>query len=192
MKKLYLFCTSPVMFLTELPVIAILTLAIIFNNSADGLLKLYPLIITSIAVIIFIFVFFFRVILLSGEEIRMIGRFTSRESAVINKGKRLVLTLSKKNKLKIELFEDDGVLPELEFLKNDPTYKPASLNLFRERAIFGESAIYRVLSYFDVRDEDIDKIFSLATYECKTQATSITSELIDGSLCINIEFTETI
>jgi hypothetical protein len=53
-RKLYLFCTKPVMYLTELPMIILLAIAIAFNDTAGGLLKLYPLIITSIGVIVFI------------------------------------------------------------------------------------------------------------------------------------------
>ncbi len=192
MKKIYLCCTKPVMLLTELPVILLMILAIIFNSSAGGLLKLYPLIITCGAIIVFIFIFFFRVISLSNEEIRMIGRFTSRESAIINKGKRLTLTLCKKNQLKLELFEDDGVLPELSFLKNDPDYKPQGLNLFRERAIFGRSALHRVLRYFEIGDSDIDAIFSRDTYKCENAVLRLESKATEGTLCVCIEFTETI
>ena len=180
------------MYLTELPLIILLAFAIAFNNSAGGFLKLYPLIITSICIIIFIFIFFFRVIALSGEEIRIIGRFTSRDGAIINKGKKLTMTLDKKNRLKLELFEDDGVLPELDFLKNDPDYKPHGLNLFREKAVFGKSALRRVLKYFEIGDEHISGIFSSDTYECTTKLLSLTS-IDDGDvLSVSIEFTETI
>ena len=192
MKKLYLFCTKPVMFLTELPILALLALAIIFNDSADGLLKLYPLIITSAAIAVFIFIFFFRVISLSNEEIRIIGRFTSRESAIINEGKRLVLTLDSRGRLKLELFEDDGVLPELDFLKNDPDYKPQGLNLFRERAVFGEHSLRRVLRYLEVSDSDIGAILSSDTYECTTPSLNIKSSVEGEVLCVGIEFTETV
>jgi hypothetical protein len=180
------------MYLTELPVLALFILAVIFNDSAAGVLKLYPLIITSAAIMIFIFVFFFRVIVLSAEEIEIIGRFTSRESALINKGKRLNLTLDKKNRLKLELFEDDGVLPELDFLKNDPTYKPLGLNLFRERAVFGKNALDRVLRYFEIDRESRHLIFESDTYECTTPILTLKSENNGEVLSVSIEFTETI
>ena len=180
------------MYLTELPVLALFILAIIFNDSAAGFLKLYPLIITSAAIMIFIFVFFFRVIVLSAEEIGIIGRFTSRERAVINKGKRLDLTLDGKNRLKIELFEDDGVLPELDFLKNDPAYKPLGLNLFRERAVFGKNALLRVLRYFEIERDSIDRIFESDTYECTTPILNLKSKNDGAVLSVSIEFTETV
>ena len=191
-RKIYLFCTKPVMYLTELPLIILLAIAIAFNDTAGGLLKLYPLIITSIGVIVFIFIFFFRVISLSGEEIRIIGRFTSRDSAIINKGKRLTMTLDVRDKLKLELFENDGVLPELDFLRNDPSYKPQGLNLFREKAVFGQSALRRVLRYFGISDEHICAVFSSDTYECSTQLLNLTSSSDGTVLSVSIEFTETI
>ena len=180
------------MFLTELPVLILLILAIVFNGSADGILKLYPLIITSAATMVFIFIFFFRVITLSGEEIRIIGRFTSRECAIINKGKRLTLTLDKKNRLKLELFEDDGVLPELDFLKNDPSYKPAGLNLFREKAVFGEWSLRRILRYFEIERGKVDAVLSSDTYECKSSFLNLNSKNSGELLTVNIEFTKTI
>ena len=180
------------MYLTELPLIILLAIAIAFNDTAGGLLKLYPLIITSIGVIVFIFIFFFRVISLSGEEIRIIGRFTSRDSAIINKGKRLTMTLDVRDKLKLELFENDGVLPELDFLRNDPSYKPQGLNLFREKAVFGLSALRRVLRYFGISDEHICAVFSSDTYECSTQLLNLTSSSDGTVLSVSIEFTETI
>ena len=51
MKKTFLFCTKPLFFLTEIPPVFLLIIAILQNSQADGILKLYPLIaVLSIAI----------------------------------------------------------------------------------------------------------------------------------------------
>lgn len=192
MKKTYIFCTGLWNYLTELPLIALLVLAIYFNDSADGLLKLYPLILTTAAAIIFVFIFFFRLIVISAEEIKIIGRFTSQSCAIINKGKTLTLTHREGGRLKVELFDDGKKAPELEFLKNDPSYKPQGLNLFRESASCGEGAMIKVLRGFEVNESDIEKIKKCDTYKCKYPAFNVTSERGEEQMSISIEFTKTI
>jgi hypothetical protein len=102
------------------------------------------------------------------------------------------MTLDVRDRLKLELFENDGVLPELDFLRNDPSYKPQGLNLFREKAVFGQSALRRVLRYFGISDEHICAVFSSDTYECSTQLLNLTSSSDGTVLSVSIEFTETI
>lgn len=193
MKKSYIFCTGPLSFLCELPLIFLLVLSIYFNDSADGLLKLYPLIITTAAAIVFIFVFFFRLVVISPEEVKIIGRFTSRSCAVIKKGRTLTLTQYEPHRLKVELFDDGTHAPELEFLKSDPSYKPQGLNLFREISkSASETTLLRVLKGFDINENDLNKIKSCDTYSCKYPAFKLSSERTEESVRVSIEFTKTI
>ena len=149
-KSVFLFCTNPIMLLTELPLAALLTLAIVFNNKSAELLKLYPLITVISIFMIFLFIYFFRVIVISREEIKIIGKFSSGDQSIINEGKRLVLTLKPKRQMSVELFGNDGKAPELDWAKNDSNYVPKEINLFREKAFAGAWTARRVLGYFCV------------------------------------------
>ena len=86
MKKFTLLShTKARTYLNLLPSVAIMILAIIFNNKADGLLKLWPLIIFMGGITIFLGLFLLRILYISVEDIRMIGPFTSRDKSVIKK-----------------------------------------------------------------------------------------------------------
>ena len=108
MKKLYTFCSKIAVYWIEIPLAILLTLAIIFNSGATNLLKLYPLIVLCSLAIVFVFIFFFRLIELGWDEIRYVGLFSSRDRAVITEGKRLELTLERGGAIKTYLIGNDG------------------------------------------------------------------------------------
>ena len=79
-----------------LPQAALLVGAILMNDTVDTLMRLYPLMAACALGIIFTFVYFFKAVVLSKDEIKYIGPFSSRDSAVINEGKTLILTKSQR------------------------------------------------------------------------------------------------
>lgn len=166
MKSIYLFGTRLLMYWVMLPVGALLGLCIAYNKHAENLFKFYPLIIASILGLIFIFIYFFRVIRISYDEIRYIGLFTSRDSAVINEGKTLIIERGRGKRLKVSLFGNDGVLADLDWLKSTGD-APRDISLFRGKAIGGERAVRKVLKFFAVGEDDIKEILlgGMTSYE---------------------------
>ena len=134
--------------------VTLLYLSVIFNDAVDLLMKLYPLIIFSSACIVFTFVYLFRAIEISYEEIRYIGRFSSRDSATVSAGRTLVLDLLKGGKVAIKLYGKEGYNPDIKWLQPDDE-ESADICIFRGKAYFGEVTVARILTYFEVDNDDI-------------------------------------
>ena len=154
-KKLFFPCTILRPFLVAAPLVLVMAAAIRLNDAVDTLVKLYPLIIACGAGIIFTFIYFFRGITVSKDEVRYIGVFSSRDSAVINEGKTLILTLKAKNKVAIDLYGNNGVNAELDWLRGEAV---RDTYLFRGKAIGGVGAVCSVLRFFGLPDEHIDRL----------------------------------
>jgi len=152
MKKTHIPASPFYMYLTAIPLIIILVLSIISNSSSEGLLKLYPLILATAAAIIFILVYLFRYITVSVEEIKIFGLFSSRDKAIINKGKTLIMTETKKGVRLLTLFGNDGERPMLDWTQGED-YVPVDINLFRERIYGGKGSFSKILKFFDVNEE---------------------------------------
>ena len=192
MKKIFLFCTRLRMYWVLLPIAALLGACIAYNEHADNLLKFYPLIILSIAAIIFIFIYFFRVISVSYDEIRYIGLFTSRDSAMINEGKTIIVErVGRAKKFAISLFGNDGVVADLDWLKSTGD-APRDISLFRGKATGGDAAIRRLLLYFGASKELSETILRgiEATADC--ELTSIEHTVTDEKSTIKIHINKTV
>ena len=190
MKKTYLFCTKIGWFITLIPPIALLIISIIYNERAAGLLKLYPLIVCSALAIAVIFSYFFRYITISTEEIRMNGLFSSRDSAILNEKKSLILTLLPRNRICVTLFGNSG-LPAFNWAQGED-YTPIDIDLFREKAIGSERTVKRVLHYFEVSDEDCDALLVSDSFEKEYDAFILKKESLDGKKIVTVYFTKTI
>ena len=149
----FLFATKLRYFWVLIPMSILLSIAMIFNQYADGLLKLFPLIIFLIGCIIFTFVFLFRLVGFGYDEVMTAGLFSSREHVVINEGKTLIITALPKRKLCIELFGNDGVLAGLDWLSPSEDGTIPDINLFRARAIGGISSMKSVLKFYGVNKD---------------------------------------
>ncbi len=191
MKKISLFCTGPLMYLTELPIIYLLYISIKYNSGLETALKLYPLIIALVGAIVFIFIYLFRVIIISTDMVKSAGPFSSKEKAVINEGKTLVLTPLSKGKVKVELFGSNEPLPEFNWAKGDE-YENLEINLFRERAVGGIGTVRRVLKYFDVPEADINSLFTEDKFEKSYESYDVSAERQNEIREIKIKFTKTI
>ena len=191
MKFVFLFCTKLRVYLTELPVILLLAIAIHYNDGSDELFKLYPLQIFLALVILFILVYFFRAITITYDEIRYHGLFSSRDSAVINKDKTIIITMKPSRRLTVELFGNDGQLPALDWLKDSDT-PPVDIFLFRGKAVGGKRAVRSVLKYFGVAEDEIDHAFVDDSYSVECDDVLLSVEKKEDIRIFKIKMKETI
>ena len=189
MKKTYIFCTKWWLFLTEIPPAIILGLAIFYNNVVETPQKLYPLIAFCCLVIIFIFLYFFRLVSISAEEIRTIGLFSSKDSAVVEKDKILVFTLMPRNKMRVEL-DGKSNAPGFSWIKGD--YEECDINLYREKAVGGKIAVARALKAFGISADEYAKIFSDREYKKDFENITISSYIDNKNRVVKIKFLNTI
>lgn len=146
MKKVFIFSSNLALYLTEIPVLALLAIVISVHDTSTSIVKFYPLEIVLGAVAILIVIFFFRAVLISKDEIREIGRFSSRDKATIEEGKELVFTLASKKRLMIELYEHTSDAPALPWAKD----VSGDINLFRARTRGNLKTVKRVLLCFGI------------------------------------------
>lgn len=152
MKSIYLFCTRPRVYLIEIPILAILWIAIKFNKFSENTFKFYPLIFVSAFFVIFIAVYFFRAISINTDEIRCIGLFSSKDNALIAENKTLVLSLQPNFSMKLELYTDASEAPAFEWMKaSDVAHRDVCI--FRAGAFGTKRSATRILEYFSMPKE---------------------------------------
>ncbi len=188
MKSIFLISTKAAMYLTELPIIFLMAVAIYFNDGAEGWAKLYPLIIACGAIIVFIFIFLLRAVIISFEEVRSYGPFSSKDRAVISKGKVLTLTLKKRRKIKVELFGYDDA-PMLDWAKNQGA---RYANLYRDVAIGSTGSIRKILSFFGFDKEQINALTKGENTSVQIYGIIAKSATDNGERVYSLEFTETL
>ena len=191
MKSIFLFRTKLMMYWVLLPLLILLGAACYYNQFADNFLKLYPIITVTVGGIIFIVIYFFRGIKISYDEIRDVGLFSGRDSAMINEGKTLILKRVKHGRVEITLFGNDGVTADLDWLKSTGE-APRDISLFRGKAIGGLKAIRRIMSFFDVPKDDIELALKNDGFSCNYDLVSVNCEEIDECAVINIRINKTI
>lgn len=190
MKKLYTFCSKIAVYWIELPLAILLTLAIIFNGSSKALLKLYPLIVLCSMAIIFVFIFFFRLIQLGWDEIRYIGLFSSRDRAVITEGKKLDLLLVGKSAIKVTLIGNDGKPAAFDWVKDSEPLR--DICLFRGKMLGGKRTATRILKFYGADEATIRCLFVDIGYAADLENVTVSSYDDDGNLCISIKFNKTV
>ena len=171
MKSVYVFCTKWYVFLTEIPLAALLALTIYYNKYADNLVKFYPLI--------------------SYDEIRYIGIFSSRDKAVINKDKTVIINFLSYGRIKVRLFGSDGKAPLLDWAQNDENYTPVDIFLFRGKGVGGQRAVRRILKYFEVPKDEQTRFIN-EDFSAEYMYSSISSSIVDDNREIRIRITETV
>lgn len=191
MKSLYLFSTKLRMYWIILPIAVILALAIIVNPYTEGWMKLYPLIIACVGGIAFIFLFFFRLIKINWSEIKDVGRFSPRDSALINEGKFIVLRPERGGRVKVYLYGNDG-LPELDWMR-DQSSDASVICMFRGRTEGGKRTVKRVLRYFGVPKADFSEIIGNVDFLRQYESVKVSTRVNDTErLEYVIEITETV
>ena len=154
MKKIFLFSSRLWVFATEIPVLAMLAIVISVHDSAPSIVKFYPMEIALAAVAALIVVFFFRAVQISKKAICEIGRFSSREKATIEEGKRLVFTLASKRRLTVELYESTNSAPSLPFASG----VCSDINLFRAKTLGNIKTVRKTLIYFGLTAAEADAL----------------------------------
>ena len=191
MKKVHIAATPLFMYLTEAPLAVIFILTLIFNSSASGHLKLYPLMLATLCAMVFILVYLFRFVTVSVEEIKIFGLFSSRDKAIINKGKTLILSRSKKGVYTVTLFGNDGERPMLDWTQGDD-YVPVDINLFRERVYGGKRSFKKILKFFGISLEDTDAALEKEAGSFDYGDFTVTKATVEGREEIRIYFNETL
>ncbi len=175
-------------FLGEIPIIFLLVVTIIYNKESTEVLKLYPLIIFLCAAAAFLAIYFFRAIKISFSEIRYIGKFSSKDSAVINAGKTLILRKKNRGSVEVELFGNDGQPP---LFSEGEDSEPIDINLFRGRVIGGETAITKILKFFGANAENAKELIaSKSSFEYEN--VNISSHNVENGLEIKIFIKNTV
>lgn len=193
MKQTYLLSVRLWVLWIELPVILLLLFAWNMNGAVEGALKLYPLIIFLMALIVFIPIYFFRIIEISYQEIRSIGWFSNRDSAQINEGKTLRIQLLPRGKIKLYLVGHDGEYAGFDWLKpGDDEDCPRDITLYRGTAFGGKGAVKSVLAYFDVSKEDYDAILGTERVAYEYENVSVSAETSEGGREISIRVNVTL
>ena len=190
MKKLYLLSTHPAMLLTTLPIAVVLALSIAFNSYFEGFVKLYPLIIISSLAIVFILIYLIRVIVISYDEIKIVGVFSSKDRAIINKDKTLIISQRKGKRLKVILYGNDGTRPALDWAQGDD-FVPVNINLFKEIGYGGASLIKRTLRFFDVTDDVAKRLIAAENEKIALDSLVIEKTTSDKRFEYRITFLET-
>lgn len=149
MKKIILFCTRFIYYWILIPLAVFFVLCVKYHNAAQGALKLFPLEILLIAGMIFVIVYFARLVIFSEGKVRDFGYFTNRDSASLNADKTLILTLLSRHRVKIEVFGTDGKPAELDWAKDD---EPLAITLYRARALCGKRKLSALLSLYHVEE----------------------------------------
>ena len=190
MKSTFLFCTKLKMFLSEIPLLIMLIISISYTNKVESLLGLWPLIIVISAFMIFIVIFFFRVITISNEEIRIHGVYSSKDSREIDEGKTLSFILKKKRIISVELWGIDKA-PDFDWMDKNTVIDRESC-LFKEKAVGGESSVKRVLEFFSIPDSDVDLFFGEGDYDKKYTNFHVSSTKENGERRVDIRFLKTL
>lgn len=190
MKNVYLFCTKLWVYLIELPVVLIFWIAVSLNDYSDLPVKFYPLIIFSALLILFIAVYFFRFISINNDEIRMLGLFSSRDSALIAENKTLVIALHPHRNIKLELYGDPDEEPEFNWMKSE-SVAHREICVFRGKAVGGKKSAMRILKYFALPSSELESVFSEGYYY-ENDAVRVTSSAENEVFNIKIKFKITI
>ena len=190
MKFLFFLSTKLKVFLTEIPPIILLMVAIAYNGAVDSPFKLYPLMVILCALILFIPVYFLRGVLISYEEVRCVGFFSSKEKAIIKEDRTLVLTVLPKRKVRIELFakNDDGE-SSYAWLANEAS---VFVNVFRARVNGKEGIVRRTLRYFEIDEDVISDAIENDNFSAELEKVKVMTDIENESKKVIVYFKQTL
>ena len=174
MKSIYLLSTKLWVYLTEIPVLILLGVAISTNHLSNDIFKYYPLIIFLAFSVIFIMVYFFSVISISYDEIRYHGLFSSKDSAFITENKTLVIKIKPKRNLAVELYEDAGIEPAFDWMKAEDVMH-REICVFRGKANGSYKTAEKILKYFGLAEESLAAATSEDGFSYEDDAIKVSS-----------------
>ena len=120
----------------------------------------------------------------------MIGPFSSKDSSVINEGKTLIITRRSAGRISLDLYGNNGVNADLDWLRDVHTIR--DIYLFKSNVVGGAGAIKSILLFFGISKEDADSLVSAreAYKEYPDYTVSVSSP--DEKQELRIKFTNTI
>lgn len=184
MKKMYFFSTKIWYFLTEIPVIALFILTLTSSTP----LKFLPLMLVCVAGAVLIFLYFFRMMIFSYDEVRCTGIFSSRDKALLNKGKTLILTRAPGGKLRVEVFGTESRTAALEWLRDEA---PQGITLLRGRCLGANRALCRILRFYHVPPAEFAAILGEEPYEKSFPEVAVRAEIRDDRRRVELLFLTT-
>lgn len=190
MKTIFLFCTKPWVYLTELPLMVMLFIAVALNDKSEELLKYYPLIIFLSLLIVFIAVYFFRMLSISFEEIRYHGLFSSKDQAFIKEKRTLVISVCPRHTLRLELFGDAAEEPAFDWMKAEDVMH-REVCLFRGSAVGGKRNAEKTVAYFLAEGESAEGCLKDG-YAYEDEAITVSTEQKNEITEIRISFKITV
>ena len=158
-------------FWVEIPLVLLLIWILNDNNKVEGVLKLYPLLIMTIAAMAFVIVFFARFVKISYAEIRAVGPFSSKDSVIINAGKVIKLVKQPLGKVQLSVIGHD-VACGLEWMK--PEDRIRDITLFKAAVYGGDLAIRYILSYYGASQADLGEIIKSEEFSRKYDFITVT------------------
>ena len=190
MNNVILLKMRPWVFLTELPLMILLSVCWRYSPKVENLLGLWPLMIALMALIVFLAFYFFRLVEISWEQIRDIGLFTRRDSSTVNAGKTLSLTLLHNGKLRIALLGKVGEEALFDWTSKEDA--ESEIALYRGNAYGGASALKKLLGYFGAAAEDLGAILGEGDFCARYAYSSVTATTRDEGREVRIAIEETL
>ena len=120
----------------------------------------------------------------------MIGPFSSKDSSVINEGKTLIITRRSVGRISIDLFGNNGVNADLDWLKNVQTIR--DIYLFKSNVVGGTNAIKRILLFFGISAKDAEAFLSSKEAYKEYPDYTVSVSCPEDKREIRIKFTNTI
>lgn len=190
MKSVILLKMRLWVFLTEIPLIILLLVCKNVNEGMEELFGLWPLMIALGALIVFLAVYFFRLVSVSWEEITDIGLFTRKDSSIIDAGKALVITLAPKGPIKLTLLGKVGEDALFDWTSEED--RDVEIALYRGNAYGGRRAAKRLLTYFGAAEGDIDAILGGEDVSIGYLYSAVRASTTGAGREIRIEINETL
>lgn len=190
MKSIFLFCSKIWVYLTEIPLMIMLFIAIELNDESKDIFGYYPLIIFLSLAILFIAVYFFRVITVSTDEIKFHGLFSSRDREFIKKDRSLVISIKPHHTLRLELYGDAGEEPAFDWMRAEDVVH-RDICLFRGNAVGGAKSALKILRYFGVSRE-AEAGYLGNGYFFEDQNVKVYTEIKNELTCLTVKFKTTI
>jgi hypothetical protein len=141
--------------------------------------------------IVFILLYLIRVVVISYDEVKIVGLFSSKDRAIINKDKTLIISQRRGRRLKVILFGNDGTRPALDWAQGDD-FVPVDINLFKEIGYGGLGTIRRILRYFEVDENSVERLVSEERCEVCLDNLKISKTTVDGKFEYRILFLKTL
>lgn len=120
----------------------------------------------------------------------MIGPFSSKDSSVINEGKTLIITRRSSGRISLDLYGNNGVNADLDWLRDVRTVR--DIYLFKSNVVGGVGTIKSILRFFGISEADADMLVSAEEAYREYPDYTVSVSCPNDAQEIRIKFTNTI